>query len=244
MNNLVRNTYDRHPLFGYLFIFILIEAVRLCFTLIYPLGSFDFFPTDSHEYVKLADNLLSGNFNFDIGRFIRSPGYPFFIAIHKLLFGAQWQHLLIVSQVLMSGITGLYLCLMANQLFQKRLVVLLTGILYAFYLPVFYYVYSFTSETLYLFFNVASMYYLIHLLQRYRIKYLAGWALFFSLAFLTRSEIMLFGPFAIVLLFCCYSKHPLLALRTTAIAIAIWFLLTLPWALVNLQHPSLVHYLK
>lgn len=217
----------------YFMIFMLIVVIRTLFTLFYPLNSYQFFAADSNEYVGLANNILSFNFNFDIGRFIRSPLYPFFIALHKIIFQSYWQNALIASQILLSGFTGIYLCLISKELFKNVPSIVITGLLYSIYLPVFYYVYSFTSETVYMFFNVVSIYYLLRLLKENRAKHLIGYGVSFSLAYLTRAEILLFVPFVVSLIFYAYRKNFYDAFKISCSVFIIWFLMTLPWALVN-----------
>lgn len=218
---------------SYFWIFSLTVVVRTLFTVFYPLNSFQFFQADSKLYVALADNILSGNFNFDVGRFIRSPLYPFFIAFHKIVFQSYWEQALIVTQILLSGFTGIFLCRMSKELFKNSITLIITGILYSIYLPVFYYVYSFTSETLYMFFNVLSMYYLLRLLSEIKLKYIIGYGVSFSLAYLTRAEILLFVPFVVALLFYSYRRNSIDAVKISVGVLLIWFLMTLPWGLVN-----------
>lgn len=207
--------------------------IRAAFTCFYSLSSFDFFPTDSHEYVALADRALAGNFDFGVQRFIRSPLYPIFISLHKLLFTNQWQNTLVFSQLMLSSLTGVLLCRITRRLFALPGVSLCVVILYAVYLPVFYYVYSFTSETLYLFFNVSTFYCLVVLLQNQSLKNLIFFSTGFSLAYLTRSEILLSLPFILILI--CYTTYPNVkkSLTVSASIVLVILLITLPWGLTN-----------
>ena len=212
-----------------------IALVRVLFVAFFPSSSFDFFPNDSREYVELADKALAGNFDFDIGRFIRSPLYPLVIAAHKVVFAAYWKIALIISQIILSVLTGVFICKISRLLFNNETVVLLTGCMYAIYLPVFYYVYSFTSETLYLFLNVGSMYFFLRILDNASVKNVLSYALFFSLAYLTRGEILLFLPFAFLIILWIYQNGKKKVAEVYAGIILTWLLVTLPWALVNLQ---------
>ena len=64
---------------------------------------------DSVGLVHFADLALMGNFNFDWGRFIASPLMSIFIAGHKLLFGSYWNVFLILNQLILSSLSGIYI---------------------------------------------------------------------------------------------------------------------------------------
>lgn len=213
--------------------FISALVVRSIFVLNYPLNSFEFYPEDSHEYVTLADRALHGNFNFDLERFIRAPLYPIFITLHKWLLGTYWQQGLIISQLLLASLTGVFLFRISMILFSNRRISACVALLFAIYLPVFYYVYSFTSETLFMFLNVLAFHLLLRFAQQRKRRYLLLYGITFTFSYLTRAEILLFLPFAIFLIF--YVNYPSW-LRATAHASAVvgcWILLTLPWGVTN-----------
>jgi 4-amino-4-deoxy-L-arabinose transferase-like glycosyltransferase len=213
----------------------LIILIRILFVLFFPLSSYDFFPNDSREYVELADRALTGNFDFDIGRFIRSPLYPLFITLHKLVFAGYWEFALISSQVVLSVITGVFICRISRILFESSTIEGLTGIIYAIYLPTFYYLYSFTSETLYMFLNVGCMYYFINILYSASYRNIIAYAVFFSLAYLTRGEILLFLPFALLIIAWVYRNSKRTIGKIYLSLAVVWFLITLPWAITNTQ---------
>jgi hypothetical protein len=213
----------------------LIVFIRLLFIAFFPLSRYDFFPNDSNEYVALADKAIVGNFDFDIGRFIRSPLYPLFIALHKIIFAGYWEYALVGSQLILSIITGIFICQLSRVLFKSETIASLTGLLYAVYLPIFYYVYSFTSETLNMFLNVLSMYYLLKLISIPSARNIIAYALCFSLAYLTRGEILLFLPFALLIIAWVYKDQKKTIARIYLSIASIWFLLTLPWGIVNLK---------
>src|SRR5687768_8780050 len=86
---------------------IYLLAVNLFITAAFAFVSKDqplkFMP-DEKEYVLLADKALQGDFNFDIGRFIRSPLYPLFLGLIKLVFGSVWLNATIGIHILFQAV--------------------------------------------------------------------------------------------------------------------------------------------
>src|SRR5687768_11808214 len=97
-----------------------ILLINLCITAAFAFVSNDqslnFMP-DEKEYVMLADRALQGDFNFDIGRFIRSPLYPLFLAALKLVFGSYWLNATIVMHVLFQTLACAGLYFLTKELF-------------------------------------------------------------------------------------------------------------------------------
>lgn len=219
----------------------MVLSTRIAFTWLNPTLPMDFMKADSREYVDLAERALEGNFDFSVGRFIRSPLYPLFLSVNMILFQNEWMLFAIAWQIIFATLTGLVLCSISYKLFSSKPVMLITGALYAIYPPTLYYVYSISTETLYLLFHVTSFYFLLRLFKEQKLKFALGYGISLSLAFLTRSEIALFAPFLILLLVYHFHESPSFLAKSAILIAATLFLISLPWGLTNLSiHDSYI----
>src|SRR5688500_4020797 len=100
-----------------LLFFALSCAVRVLFILITGLYGYDYVPVVAREYLDLANRALTGNFNFDLVRFVRSPLYPFYMTAHMVLLGGWWEIGLYATQILLSGFTCVYIVCIADKMF-------------------------------------------------------------------------------------------------------------------------------
>ena len=103
------------------------------FTLLFGEPPLTHFP-DENEYVNLANLALTGDFNFVLGRFIRSPAYPLILSILKLVFGSLWLEAALLFNWLMQGLATLGIIQLARLLF-GNVEASASGILFALYVP-------------------------------------------------------------------------------------------------------------
>ncbi len=210
-------------------------AVNLFITTAFAVVSHDqplkFMP-DEQEYVQLADKALHGDFNFDIGRFIRSPLYPLFIALVKIIFGGHWLNATIVIQILFQAVACAGLYFLAKEIFNRQAAII-SALLFSIYIPCFYYIKAISSETLYQTNYIWLLYFFIISLKKPRVRYVIITGILFSLAYLNRSQIGLFAPFIAFGYLLNTQLTPGKRLLRIVTFIAIPVLITLPWGLTN-----------
>ncbi len=177
------------------FIFFGFLAVRIIFIFITGYDSCQLCP-DCYWIDDLSERALKGNFDFDIGRFISAPFYPCFIALHKWILGSYWDTGLVISQLIISSISGVYLFRLAILLFpkNKNTAYLSTGI-FAFFPLTLYWVHTFCTEMLFQSLFIISIYYHVFSVKGGNVKYALLSAIIFSFVFLTKSHILLLTPF-------------------------------------------------
>ena len=185
-------------------------------------------------YMGFAEQISNGNWDLDAGRFIFAPLYPVFLAFFKLVFGSAWIDAVSIVQIILSALTGIYLYKIAEKLFGGPFIPLLSLLLYAFYLPTFYYSYALTTETIYLFFLVIAIYQLIKATST---RELVWFGIAISLAALTKSYIIIFIPFAILYLIIEKKFKWHFAL----LPLLVFMVMMSPWTIYNLnKHDTLV----
>jgi len=176
---------------------------------------------------------LAGNFNMDIGRFIVSPAYPFFIALHKIIFGSNWTFFLSLSQLILSSVSGIYFYKLARLLFSVR-AANIGVLLYAVFPLTMYYVNTFAQETLFQCLFIFSLYYLVKATLSRRTADVIISAVLFSICFLTKSHILLFAVF-IPVYFLINFPNKKRAVAFSLLYASICLIICLPWTLYNLK---------
>lgn len=181
----------------YLLLFLLFFVVRILFKWTSGYNNFELF-LDSERYDEYSNNILQGHFNMDHTAFILAPLYPYFLAAIKFLFGANWQFFGVLFQFLLVSLSGVYLYKIAFLLFQKKRIALLAALFYCFFPMTLWYNFTFTQETLFQSLFIFAIYHLLRTLYG-NPKSLALSAIFYSLVFLTKSHLLLFSPFVVLL---------------------------------------------
>lgn len=208
---------------------MLISGVFMLFFSEDPLGHFP----DEKEYMRLADKALQGNFDFDLGRFIRSPGYPFLLVILKWIFGGVWLQAALAVNWVMQGLATWGILRLGQTLFGK-VEAAISALLFAVYLPCFFYIGAISTESVFLA-NIIWLAYFMVVSRRERAILPVIWTgLLFTSAYFLRSQVMLFAPF-ILLEYVWYRKDLPLSrkLVQALVFLAIPVLLTIPWGLNN-----------
>lgn len=215
------------------YVFLAVLASRLLFILVSGMSPFDATP-DTLRYDKLSDRIIEGHFNMDIGIFIVAPFYPWFLAGFKWLFGTVWLELVVVVQLLLSALSGVYLWKIASRLLNSE-TGLLTVIFFCFFPFTMWYTHALLQEGFFQSFLIFTIYYLIKSIESSNWKALMIAAVLFSVTFLTKSYILLFSPF-IALMFFLNRKNKLKhRLIQVAVFAGISLFATLPYGLYNLK---------
>ncbi|MFM1800283.1 MAG: hypothetical protein RLZZ117_2561 [Cyanobacteriota bacterium] len=199
---------------------------------------------DFDRWDAFSSAILQGRFNLettvvhdpnlDTRLFIAAPLYPYALALAKLVFQGQWFAGLGIIQILISSISVVYLAATARLIFKSRAVALTAGVVYALYLPTLYYAQLPSQESLFQSFFVISFYGLCRYNTFRDWRSLLFFSLFFTLALLTKSHVILMVPLVCALVVFCQPSVTR-ALAHVAIFLGIIALLTLPYGLYNLR---------
>lgn len=217
--------------FNHIFLFALFIRVSYFFAA----SLINFEPTsccDWSRYDNISNNIINGNFNLDAGPFVIAPIFPYFVSLIKLLNFEK--HILIIQiiQIFLSSISVIYLMKITQLLFHKRSIIILVGIIYSIYPFTFWYTFFLGQETIFQFFFILSIYNLILLLKNNNLKNTTIFSFFFSLAFLTKSHVLIFLPFVFLILL--ISNKKLFKTLKSFISISfLVFLFALPHGISN-----------
>lgn len=223
-----------------IFLFTLHVLTRLAFVFALGLSNNYALQVDSYELVRFGLQAVEGDFNFELERFIVSPLFSIVVASFNLLFGEQWSVMLLIFQLLISALSGVYIYKIALTLFHNRKVGLFASLLFAVFPLTFWFTHTFSQECLFQALFIFSFYHLLAALEQKLIKHVVYSAVFFSLAYLTKSHILIFSLFIPVLFW-----HAFKGSKTTIVysmlyaSIALAF--SLPFGLYTLnKHGSYV----
>lgn len=188
---------------------------------------------DSYWLTELGFKVIStGNLDMDIKRFIASPVFPLIVAFFKFIFKENWDSFLIIFQLLFSSITSIAIFKIGELIYNQQAGII-SSMLYAVFPLTMIYVGTFSQENLFQNLFIWSFLFLLISLYKKDIRFTCISALFYSLSYLTKSHILLFLPFIILLYFLYNVKRIGFTLLNLLIYIAICVFVTLPWALYN-----------
>ncbi|MCL4479023.1 MAG: glycosyltransferase family 39 protein [Deltaproteobacteria bacterium] len=192
---------------------------------------------DNLRYNHLSNQILAGNFNLNIGIFIVAPLYPYLEAFVKLLTGNHWIIGMIFVQIILFSLSGIYLYLIAELLFEEysRRIPLLSAFIYLIFPMTMWFVGTFSQEMLFQSLFIITIYYLLKALKEQNLKSLITSAFLYLLTFLTKSHILLFSPFIVLIIFISMNTTKIRKLVYSLMFGGICLLFTLPYGLYNLR---------
>lgn len=211
-------------------VFLLALFARYAFAYFSGIGNFS--GPDWQRYNLASDAILSGNFNLEMQLFIIAPLFSYLVAALKLVFGSNYVPVLEALQIVLSSISVVYLMRTSQNIFKSSRVALLTGIAYSIYPITLYFTHQFSQESVFQSLFVISVFYFSEFLSYERMKSIAIFAMFFSLALLTKSHIILIVPFFILGLFIKRGVNKQSLMAAAAVA-GIIFLITMPYGVYN-----------
>ena len=141
--------------------------------------------------LKNAANL---NFNFELERFVASPLFPSLVGMLKIIFGNNWNVILIFVQLFLSSLSGVYIFKIGNLLFNKK-VGIISSLIFAVFPLTLWYTNTFSQECIFQALFIFSVYYLIKSIKYNSVNFVLLSSILFSLAYLTKSHILLFSVF-------------------------------------------------
>ncbi len=193
---------------------------------------------DAKGYYDLALSLFNkGEFqvlNSDLGAF-RTPGYSFFVYIIFLIFGINVP-LVLFFQIFLNLLSVYIIYLIGEKLFNEK-VGLFSSFLFGIELDQINAIYTFSTDTLFVFILLLSCMYLIKFCEEIKIKYLVLSSIFAGISALVR-PINLFFPFIIAsITFVYFIKEKRVPFFKTIhyviITISVFYLSISPWIVRN-----------
>jgi 4-amino-4-deoxy-L-arabinose transferase-like glycosyltransferase len=218
---------------------VVVFGVAVRFAFLSLSGELELWADEAH-YVQLA--AMWSRFGFYMGspEYLWPPVYPAFLALFVGLFGEYGITAAKIGQVLLSGVVGMSVVLLAWRLFSHR-AALVAGLLWACYLPLIGYSHLLWPETLFLCFLLPAVYLVTTLVgselspAQTRLR-LVGVGVLLGLAILTKEAALplplLFGLFLIF----TKSRGPLgrRAIRAAVLVLST-VVVVLPWTLRNAE---------
>jgi 4-amino-4-deoxy-L-arabinose transferase-like glycosyltransferase len=212
-------------------------AVRLVFLILS--GELELWADEAH-YVQLA--AIWSRFGFYMGSpgYLWPPVYPAFITLFVSFFGEQGITAAKLGQVLLSGLIGASVVLLAHRLFSRR-AAMVAGLLWAGYLPLIGYTHYLWPETVFLSFLLPAVYLFAVLLDgdlsaaQTRVHLVLVGALLGG-AILTK-EVALPLPLLFGLVYVVFRSRSPLQLRIirAAVLVIATVVIVLPWSLRNAE---------
>ena len=215
-----------------LFVFLGFFVIRLVFSISAGFTENYKGQSDSIWLIDFAKKAIQGDFNFYLGRFIASPLYPLFAALHMIIFGDYWNIALVFSQIIISSLSGVFLYKLTERLFNITTISAIATVLYALFPMTLWYVHTFAQETLFQSLYIISVYYLVAAYQNDSLKNLILSSILFSLAYLTKSHVLLFALFIPLILF-IYNRDFKKTILYTVIYAGICIAFSAPYGLYN-----------
>lgn len=215
-------------------IFIAFFVVRAGFVLLSGYNSFELQP-DTERYNQQSDGILAGQYDLEEFLFITAPVYPYFEALFKLVFGSHWIPALQLTQILLSSLSGVFLYKTAKLIWNRTDIALLAALIYCFFPMTFWWVHTFSQETLFQCLLIFTLYYLLDAVYGNKFRSLVISALLFSVTFHTKSHILFFAPFIPLFIFLAWKTSTTNKFVYSAVFAAICLLSTLPYGLYNLK---------
>jgi 4-amino-4-deoxy-L-arabinose transferase-like glycosyltransferase len=208
-------------------------SVRLVFLLL--AGELELWADEAH-YVQLA--ALWSRFGFYMGSpsYLWPPVYPAFLALFLGLFGEHGIAAAKVAQVLLSGVVGGTVVLLAIRVFSRR-AALVAGLLWAGYLPLVAYTHLLWPETLFLSLLLPAAFLFITVLDpgspttRGSVRLVLVGVLLGLAALTKESALLLPVLFGVILLFTRSQGPPARRLARAAILVLAALVVLTPWTL-------------
>ncbi len=190
---------------------------------------------ESTSFVAFGDLVARNDFNFEFPRFIVSPLFPLLCGIFKMTFFNYWDTALVLFQIFLGALSGLYLYHIAVLIFSSQRIAILGSLIFSLFPLTLWYTNTFSQEMLFQSLFIFSFYYLLRSLKTGSGKDVAWSAVLFSLSYLTKSHILLFSLF-IPLIFFHHFRWSRKTFQLSAIFASICLLLSIPYGIYTYIH--------
>lgn len=157
----------------------------------------DLFP-DSISYIKAGDHLLGTGNEGEFWLFLTGPGYPFFVALFRLVFGG-WVLPVLLVQIILSSLTAVLIYMLSRLIIESRPISFIAGFLAALSITSIELANCVLSETVFLFLFVLSLYLFFRAVIENRLSFFIAAGILGGAAVLIRSAVLFFPPVLILL---------------------------------------------
>ena len=141
---------------------------------------------DSGWLVEFGMKASEFNFNFELDRFIVSPLFPTIIGFLKIIFGHNWNIILIFIQFFLASLSGVYIYKIGFLLFDQK-VGFIASLIFSIFPMTLWYTNTFSQECIFQIFFIFTIYYLIKSVVYESIHSVVVSSIFFSFSYLTKS---------------------------------------------------------
>lgn len=217
----------------FLALFVLSLAIRLAFNAYYvgfdtPPGKSVLLASDETKYHSLALSLLEGH-GFNRTAYM-PPGVPFFMACVYRICGVSFAAVRIV-QCILSSFMVLMIAGIASTVFGRKAGVA-SGCIASVYPFFVFWTGAMITETLFLFLCIASVFCLMHYLQKERMLWNCASGILLGLATLTR-PVTLSIPFFVVCTYVIWFRNLKKTVVGSVVFCALFLAVLLPWTVRN-----------
>ena len=212
--------------FNVYWIFMLALIIRLLFS---PNNY-----VDDRRYILLSNQILKGNFDLDVGILLSAPFFPYLLAELKYLMPVYWYELLFFLQILISSLCIFCIYEIGLILFNNKRIALLSAIIYTVYPDTFMYVRAIGQEVFFQSFLIFCIYFFIKFTHTNKYRDIIFSSVFFSFCFLTKSFILLWSPFIVLLIFTNKKLSLQNKITSSVIYTLICIIFTMPIGFYNL----------
>lgn len=184
----------------FIILFVSTLITRVLFKVISGYNNFELFG-DALRYDMLSDRILSHNFDLDIVAFIPAPLYPYFIALCKIMSATYWQVWVVSIQFILIGFSSFYIYKITKLLFTSSSQAYFAAFLYLFYPMTMWFNFTICQETVFQSTFIFFVYFFLLFIKESHLKHLWLSAVWFAIAFLTKSHITILLPFIALIIF-------------------------------------------
>ncbi len=222
----------------FLIIFLALTIRLIYFINIKPWNEYYFIQKldkgDAGEYQLLAETIVkTGKYpeNIYLDTY-RGPIFPLYISFIYLVFGIK-HYLVLASQILLNIISIIFIYLICEKIFNKKLISLIAASFYSFEPNVIMLTMEYGTETLHATLLIISVYYLIMGIKFNKKNYLAISGLFFGITALTRPISLYFYILCIIFIFLFTIGNLSDKFKYATFFIAFYFIALFPWMYRN-----------
>jgi len=209
-------------------LFFICLVVRILFKYLTGYDNYELF-VDAHRYDILSTQITNGNYNLDIVAYLSAPLYSYTLALSKLISYDYWETIIVTYQFLLISLSAVYIYKITDHLFDNKLQSIVASLIYIFYPLTLWLNFTLTQETCFQAYFIFFVFHFLRCVQDQSIKQLMLSTLFFAIALLTKSHVLMLIPFVSFIFI--VNRKLLYAFLFPCIV----FLYTIPHGLVNLK---------
>jgi hypothetical protein len=201
------------------------------------ISGFDAHIPDSPKYLLIAQRIAEGHPNFvlDKGLYVSAPLYPWVLGLLQKFFGNPYIAIMQWLQLILVSIVGIIFYKLALLIFKRHTIALVATVIFGLLPTNIFFSYRIAQEPFFIAFFVTALFYLFSYRKTGRVRDIVLSAVFYSLAFLTKSNIAPFSPALVVVLLLFKVKPLKVRLVHSLLYGLVCFAMTIPYGLFNLH---------